>query len=174
MCKRRVSASGKRTGSGLEKVGAPELHGCGSGGLNWGCVGGGVVRPVSPAFVPSLGRVVKEEISDDSARLPCFNGRVVSWVSGRPSHAARRSEPQCPRPTRWRPWLFASSAAWRASRGPSASSGARTASPCCLCAHPKPRPRSDPPPPAPLPVLGRLTSGSSQFLSLYFSAGVIG
>uniref|UniRef100_A0A8C6UWX4 Dishevelled segment polarity protein 1a n=1 Tax=Neogobius melanostomus TaxID=47308 RepID=A0A8C6UWX4_9GOBI len=25
--------------------------------------------------------VVKEEISDDNARLPCFNGRVVSWVS---------------------------------------------------------------------------------------------
>ncbi|KAM5151452.1 segment polarity protein dishevelled homolog DVL-2 isoform 3-T3 [Callospermophilus lateralis] len=28
----------------------------------------------------SLGRVVKEEISDDNARLPCFNGRVVSWL----------------------------------------------------------------------------------------------
>ncbi|KAM7405074.1 hypothetical protein PAMP_012362 [Pampus punctatissimus] len=26
-------------------------------------------------------RVVKEEISDDNAKLPCFNGRVVSWVS---------------------------------------------------------------------------------------------
>lgn len=26
-------------------------------------------------------RVVKEEIIDDEARLPCFNGRVVSWVS---------------------------------------------------------------------------------------------
>lgn len=26
--------------------------------------------------------VVKEEISDDNARLPCFNGRVVSWVRG--------------------------------------------------------------------------------------------
>lgn len=25
-------------------------------------------------------RVVKEEISDDNAKLPCFNGRVVSWV----------------------------------------------------------------------------------------------
>lgn len=25
-------------------------------------------------------RVVKEEISDDGAKLPCFNGRVVSWV----------------------------------------------------------------------------------------------
>jgi len=25
--------------------------------------------------------VVKEELSDDDARLPCFNGRVVSWVS---------------------------------------------------------------------------------------------
>lgn len=28
----------------------------------------------------SLYRVVKEEISDDNAKLPCFNGRVVSWV----------------------------------------------------------------------------------------------
>uniref|UniRef100_A0A674DYN7 Dishevelled segment polarity protein 3a n=1 Tax=Salmo trutta TaxID=8032 RepID=A0A674DYN7_SALTR len=25
--------------------------------------------------------VVKEEISDDNAKLPCFNGRVVSWVT---------------------------------------------------------------------------------------------
>ena len=25
-------------------------------------------------------RVVKEEIVDDDAHLPCFNGRVVSWV----------------------------------------------------------------------------------------------
>jgi hypothetical protein len=25
--------------------------------------------------------VVKEEIIDDEAHLPCFNGRVVSWVS---------------------------------------------------------------------------------------------
>ncbi|KAA8590757.1 hypothetical protein FQN60_001700 [Etheostoma spectabile] len=43
----------------------------------------------SPGFLPllhcrpgcSLGlRVVKEEISDDNAKLPCFNGRVVSWL----------------------------------------------------------------------------------------------
>lgn len=33
---------------------------------------------VSVCFLP---RVVKEEISDDNAKLPCFNGRVVSWVS---------------------------------------------------------------------------------------------
>lgn len=25
--------------------------------------------------------VVKEEIIEDDAHLPCFNGRVVSWVS---------------------------------------------------------------------------------------------
>ncbi|XP_063061622.1 segment polarity protein dishevelled homolog DVL-3 [Engraulis encrasicolus] len=32
--------------------------------------------------------VVKEEISDDNAKLPCFNGRVVSWlVSADGSHA---------------------------------------------------------------------------------------
>lgn len=36
--------------------------------------------PVSLTYIPSLGRVVKEEISDDNARLPCFNGRVVSWL----------------------------------------------------------------------------------------------
>uniref|UniRef100_A0AAX7U0I0 Dishevelled segment polarity protein 3a n=1 Tax=Astatotilapia calliptera TaxID=8154 RepID=A0AAX7U0I0_ASTCA len=31
--------------------------------------------------------VVKEEISDDNAKLPCFNGRVVSWlVSGDGAH----------------------------------------------------------------------------------------
>jgi len=29
----------------------------------------------------SLCSVVKEEIIDDDAKLPCFNGRVVSWVS---------------------------------------------------------------------------------------------
>lgn len=26
-------------------------------------------------------RVVKEELIDDNAKLPCFNGRVVSWVN---------------------------------------------------------------------------------------------
>lgn len=30
---------------------------------------------------PPVHRVVKEEIFDDNAKLPCFNGRVVSWVS---------------------------------------------------------------------------------------------
>uniref|UniRef100_A0A8C2HXR3 Dishevelled segment polarity protein 2 n=1 Tax=Cyprinus carpio TaxID=7962 RepID=A0A8C2HXR3_CYPCA len=34
--------------------------------------------------------VVKEEISDDSAKLPCFNGRVVSWV-----HSACRDVQMC-------------------------------------------------------------------------------
>ncbi|XP_031817434.1 segment polarity protein dishevelled homolog DVL-1 [Sarcophilus harrisii] len=36
------------------------------------------VFPISP--VPLFLRVVKEEISDDNAKLPCFNGRVVSWL----------------------------------------------------------------------------------------------
>ncbi|TRY60306.1 hypothetical protein DNTS_015875 [Danionella cerebrum] len=36
-----------------------------------------------------LNRVVKEEISDDRAKLPCFNGRVVSWlVSADGSHGS--------------------------------------------------------------------------------------
>ena len=34
----------------------------------------------------SLYRVVKEEISDDNAKLPCFNGRVVSWVGSKYIH----------------------------------------------------------------------------------------
>uniref|UniRef100_A0A8C4A233 Dishevelled n=1 Tax=Denticeps clupeoides TaxID=299321 RepID=A0A8C4A233_9TELE len=43
--------------------------------------------------------VVKEEISDDSAKLPCFNGRVVSWVRVFAAHslpAAPTSEPAAP------------------------------------------------------------------------------
>lgn len=39
-----------------------------------------------------LPRVVKEEISDDNAKLPCFNGRVVSWVS-----VWRMTHPRVPR-----------------------------------------------------------------------------
>lgn len=40
------------------------------------CVGNGSLRQDIVLFY----RVVKEEISDDNAKLPCFNGRVVSWV----------------------------------------------------------------------------------------------
>lgn len=40
------------------------------------------VEGASSVALSCLGRVVKEEISDDNARLPCFNGRVVSWVRG--------------------------------------------------------------------------------------------
>ena len=41
-----------------------------------------VNRPLdSTSLLCSSYRVVKEEISDDNAKLPCFNGRVVSWVS---------------------------------------------------------------------------------------------
>lgn len=54
-----------------ESVGAPSLR-----------------SPLVGASPPARGltalsahRVVKEEISDDNAKLPCFNGRVVSWVS---------------------------------------------------------------------------------------------
>lgn len=31
-------------------------------------------------FLFVINRVVKEEISDDNAKLPCVGGRVVSWV----------------------------------------------------------------------------------------------
>uniref|UniRef100_A0A8K9WX86 Dishevelled segment polarity protein 2 n=1 Tax=Oncorhynchus mykiss TaxID=8022 RepID=A0A8K9WX86_ONCMY len=44
-------------------------------------------------------RVVKEEISDDSAKLPCFNGRVVSWlVSSDTPGAAEPVPPVLPPP----------------------------------------------------------------------------
>lgn len=35
---------------------------------------------VSSSFV-YIFSVVKEEIVDDDAHLPCFNGRVISWVN---------------------------------------------------------------------------------------------
>lgn len=41
----------------------------------------GVGPSAGGLMVVSACRVVKEEISADNARLPCFNGRVVSWVS---------------------------------------------------------------------------------------------
>ncbi|KAJ8338180.1 hypothetical protein SKAU_G00371460 [Synaphobranchus kaupii] len=37
--------------------------------------------------------VVKEEISDDSAKLPCFNGRVVSWLVSSDSPSAEPTTP---------------------------------------------------------------------------------
>ena len=77
-------------------------------------VGMGEASPVSLTFILSLGRVVKEEISDDNAHLPCFNGRVVSWVRG----PARESLWHCQAPPSlslcppslscWKLWLFAS------------------------------------------------------------------
>uniref|UniRef100_A0AAR2L032 Dishevelled segment polarity protein 2 n=1 Tax=Pygocentrus nattereri TaxID=42514 RepID=A0AAR2L032_PYGNA len=44
--------------------------------------------------------VVKEEISDDGAKLPCFNGRVVSWVSepAPPPPVEVRTQPSPPPP----------------------------------------------------------------------------
>nr|XP_015192508.1 PREDICTED: segment polarity protein dishevelled homolog DVL-1 isoform X2 [Lepisosteus oculatus] len=48
--------------------------------------------------------VVKEEISDDNAKLPCFNGRVVSWlVLAESSHSdggsqCTESQPELPPP----------------------------------------------------------------------------
>ncbi|XP_072543644.1 segment polarity protein dishevelled homolog DVL-2 [Salminus brasiliensis] len=44
--------------------------------------------------------VVKEEISDDGAKLPCFNGRVVSWLVSSDVPAA---EPAPPPPVEVRP-----------------------------------------------------------------------
>lgn len=39
-----------------------------------------VYIPILSTFVFLFTSVVKEEIVDDDAHLPCFNGRVVSWV----------------------------------------------------------------------------------------------
>ncbi|XP_051749745.1 segment polarity protein dishevelled homolog DVL-2-like isoform X2 [Ctenopharyngodon idella] len=40
--------------------------------------------------------VVKEEISDDSAKLPCFNGRVVSWLVSSEGAAGEDVAPPAP------------------------------------------------------------------------------
>lgn len=77
-------------------------------------VGMGEASPVSLTFTLSLGRVVKEEISDDNARLPCFNGRVVSWVRGPAGESLWHCQTPpslslCPPPRSCRKlWLFAS------------------------------------------------------------------
>ena len=48
---------------------------------SWGCISHPRKLTLTLSF-PC--RVVKEEISDDNAKLPCFNGRVVSWVRSSP------------------------------------------------------------------------------------------
>lgn len=48
--------------------------------VNWCAILGAALTESLTVCVLSR-RVVKEEISDDNAKLPCFNGRVVSWVS---------------------------------------------------------------------------------------------
>ncbi|XP_025049541.1 segment polarity protein dishevelled homolog DVL-2 [Alligator sinensis] len=59
-------------------------------------------RPGAKYFFKSMDQdfgVVKEEISDDNARLPCFNGRVVSWlVSSETPQAEPAPVPAEPRP----------------------------------------------------------------------------
>ncbi|XP_041130481.1 segment polarity protein dishevelled homolog DVL-1 [Polyodon spathula] len=66
-------------------------------------------RPVSAYkfFFKSMDQdfgVVKEEVSDDNAKLPCFNGRVVSWlVLAEGSHSdggsqCTESQPELPPP----------------------------------------------------------------------------
>uniref|UniRef100_A0ACB8EXE0 Segment polarity protein dishevelled DVL-2 n=1 Tax=Sphaerodactylus townsendi TaxID=933632 RepID=A0ACB8EXE0_9SAUR len=51
--------------------------------ITLGHVKAALARPGAKYFFKSMDQdfgVVKEEISDDSAKLPCFNGRVVSWL----------------------------------------------------------------------------------------------
>ncbi|XP_078526744.1 segment polarity protein dishevelled homolog DVL-2 [Lissotriton helveticus] len=67
-------------------------------------------RPNCKYFFKSMDQdfgVVKEEISDDNAKLPCFNGRVVSWLVSSetpppevaiPSPVEVRPEPSPPPP----------------------------------------------------------------------------
>ncbi|XP_015275794.1 PREDICTED: segment polarity protein dishevelled homolog DVL-2 [Gekko japonicus] len=51
--------------------------------ITLGHVKAALARPGAKYFFKSMDQdfgVVKEEISDDNAKLPCFNGRVVSWL----------------------------------------------------------------------------------------------
>ncbi|XP_018431295.1 PREDICTED: segment polarity protein dishevelled homolog DVL-2-like, partial [Nanorana parkeri] len=48
-------------------------------------------------------RVVKEEISDDNAKLPCFNGRVVSWLVSAETSQPDQIPPPPPPETRPEP-----------------------------------------------------------------------
>nr|XP_033780539.1 segment polarity protein dishevelled homolog DVL-2 [Geotrypetes seraphini] len=60
-------------------------------------------RPSCKYFFKSMDQdfgVVKEEISDDNAKLPCFNGRVVSWLV---SSETPQPEPAPPAPVEVRP-----------------------------------------------------------------------
>ena len=40
-----------------------------------------ILKKLKSVYVVLFFSVVKEEIIDEEQRLPCFNGRVVSWVS---------------------------------------------------------------------------------------------
>nr|XP_008174801.1 LOW QUALITY PROTEIN: segment polarity protein dishevelled homolog DVL-2 [Chrysemys picta bellii] len=77
--------------------------------ITLGHVKAALSRPGAKYFFKSMDQdfgVVKEEISDDNAKLPCFNGRVVSWLVSSetpqpepvPTPAETRPEPSPPPP----------------------------------------------------------------------------
>uniref|UniRef100_A0A8D2Q5K0 Dishevelled segment polarity protein 2 n=1 Tax=Varanus komodoensis TaxID=61221 RepID=A0A8D2Q5K0_VARKO len=66
--------------------------------ITLGHVKAALARPGAKYFFKSMDQdfgVVKEEISDDNATLPCFNGRVVSWLV---SSESPQPEPPPPLP----------------------------------------------------------------------------
>ncbi|XP_012589995.1 PREDICTED: segment polarity protein dishevelled homolog DVL-1 [Condylura cristata] len=58
-------------------VHSPGAAGVGSGPRDWPREGARADHRPRPRVCR---RVVKEEVADDNAKLPCFNGRVVSWL----------------------------------------------------------------------------------------------
>nr|XP_060635866.1 segment polarity protein dishevelled homolog DVL-2 [Anolis sagrei ordinatus] len=72
--------------------------------LTLGHVKAALARPGAKYFFKSMDQdfgVVKEEISDDNAKLPCFNGRVVSWLVS--SETPQPEPPPPPPPVEVRP-----------------------------------------------------------------------
>ncbi|XP_042328914.1 segment polarity protein dishevelled homolog DVL-2 isoform X2 [Sceloporus undulatus] len=72
--------------------------------LTLGHVKAALARPGAKYFFKSMDQdfgVVKEEISDDNAKLPCFNGRVVSWLVS--SETPQPEPPPPPPPIEVRP-----------------------------------------------------------------------
>ncbi|CAI5791529.1 polarity dishevelled homolog DVL-2 [Podarcis lilfordi] len=64
--------------------------------ITLGHVKAALARPGAKYFFKSMDQdfgVVKEEISDDNAKLPCFNGRVVSWLV-----SSENPQPELPPP----------------------------------------------------------------------------
>ncbi|XP_032093759.1 segment polarity protein dishevelled homolog DVL-2 [Thamnophis elegans] len=74
--------------------------------LTLGHVKAALARPGAKYFFKSMDQdfgVVKEEITDDNAPLPCFNGRVVSWLVSSEVPPPEMPPPPPPAPVEVRP-----------------------------------------------------------------------